>query len=218
MYGVAFLQSGLIRNTYFFFLPTQVLLSTRTWVRFSEWLHTWALSRLLICWLVWLPPFVWSSTFLLLWSWASSSFCGFGCIPPSVDLSNFLLLWIRVVSPFCDSSSFLLLWTRATTFWKSEYCNIVGRSGLCEFVCTHVTVGEFAFWNNPADQSGGNAAGGRRWAFEQTFERWQHQYQQCIPSHPMLSNDKQRALPHNTALCLLVLAAEKSGLGGSSHF
>ena len=32
------------------------------------------------------------------------------------------------------------------------------------------------------------------------------------------SNDKQRALPHNTALCLLVLPAEKSGLGGSSHF
>ena len=155
MYGVAFLQSGLIRNTYFFFLPTQVLLSTQTWVRFSEWLHTWALSRLLICLLVWLPPFVWSSTFLLLWSWASSSFCGFGCIPPSVDSNNFLLLWIRVVSPFCDSSSFLLLWTRATTFWKSEYCNIVGRSGLCEFVCTHVTVGEFAFWNNPTDQIGG---------------------------------------------------------------
>ena len=176
MYGVAFLQSGLIRNTYFFFLPTQVLLSTRIWVRFSEWHHTWALSRLLICLLVWLPPFVWSSTFLLLWSWASSSFCGFGCIPPSVDSNNFLLLWIRVVSPFCDSSSFLLLWTRATTFWKSEYCNIVGRSGLCEFVCTHVTVGEFAFWNNPADQSGGNAAEGRRWAFEQTFECWRHQY------------------------------------------
>ena len=84
MYGVAFLQSGLIRNTYFFFLPTQVLLSTRIWVRFSEWHHTWALSRLLICWLVWLTPFVWSSTFLLLWSWASSSFCGFGCIPPSL--------------------------------------------------------------------------------------------------------------------------------------
>ena len=28
----------------------------------------------------------------------------------------------------------------------------------------------------------------------------------------MLSNDKQRTLPHNTALCLLVLPAEKSGL------
>ena len=41
---------------------------------------------------------------------------------------------------------------------KSEaerFCNIVGRSGLCELVCTHVTVGEFAFWNNPTDQIGG---------------------------------------------------------------
>ena len=41
---------------------------------------------------------------------------------------------------------------------KSEaerFCNIVCRSGLCELVCTHVTVGEFAFWNNPTDQIGG---------------------------------------------------------------
>ena len=54
-----------------------------------------------------------------------------------------------------DSSNFLPLWTRATTFRKSEYCNIVGRSSLCELVCTHVAVGELAFWNNPADQIGG---------------------------------------------------------------
>ena len=125
---------------------------------------------------------------------------------------------IEQLTPSVESSNFLL---RGCELPPLQNLNIVvcyGRSGLCELVCTHVTVGEFAFWNNPADQSGGNAAEGRRWAFEQTFERWQHQYQQCIPSHPMLSNDKQRALPHNTALCLLVLAAEKSGLGGSSHF
>ena len=83
-----------------------------------------------------------------------------------------------------------LLWTRATPFWKSEYCNIVGRSGLCELVCTHETVGEFASWNNPTDQSGGNAVEGRWWALEQIFERWRHQYRYFIPSHPMYTTDR----------------------------
>ena len=38
---------------------------------------------------------------------------------------------------------------------KSEYRNS-GRSGLCELVCTHVTVGKIVLWNNPADPKGGS--------------------------------------------------------------
>ena len=52
----------------------------------------------------------------------------------------------------------------------------------CGLQC-HTPIVSFLTQPYPADQSGGNAAEGRRWAFEQTFERWQHQYQQCIPSH-----------------------------------
>ena len=50
-------------------------------------------------------------------SQATSSFYGFEQLLPSVVSSNFLLLWFRATSSFCG---------RATSFAKSEYCNIVG--------------------------------------------------------------------------------------------
>ena len=37
---------------------------------------------------------------------------------------------------------------------------------------------------NPAD-SKGEAREGKWWSFEQSLERWRHQYQQFIPSHPI---------------------------------
>ena len=40
---------------------------------------------------------------------------------------------------------------------------------------------------NPAD-SKGEAREGKWWSFEQSLERWRHQYQQFIPSHPILKN------------------------------
>ena len=68
-------------------------------------------------------------------------------------------------------------------------------------------MGKFAFWNNPADQSGGNAAEGRRWAFEQTFERWRHQYQQYIPSHPTIT-----LLLHCSGLQRLLNSMKENGV------
>ena len=37
---------------------------------------------------------------------------------------------------------------------------------------------------NPANPKG-EAWEGKRWSFEQSLERWRHQYQQSIPSHPI---------------------------------
>ena len=113
------------------------------------------LRCLLFCRFEQLPLNMDPRNFPLLWSWATSSFCNFEQILSSVDLSNFLLLWTPATSFFCGHEQLPSFVDSSISLLKSEYCNIVGRSSLCELVCTHVTVGELAFWNNPADQIGG---------------------------------------------------------------
>merc|ERR1712105_279283 len=86
---------------------------------------------------------------------ATFLFCGLEQLPPSVDSSNFLLLWTRATSFFFGLEQLPSFVDSSNSLLKSEYCNIVGRSSLCELICTHLTVEELAFWNNSANQIGG---------------------------------------------------------------
>ena len=63
---------------------------------------------------------------------------------------------IEQLTPSVESSNFLL---RGCELPPLQNLNIVvcyGRSGLCELVCTHVTVVKIVHWNNPTNPKGGS--------------------------------------------------------------